>query len=111
LNSPVLLAHLFDAVRVVNAVNEGHKTISQEELNMLKRIFKTFVIDILGLTDETTASSNSQILDGLISMILKERIEAKSKKDFATSDRIRDELAKLGVIVKDKKDGFEWEIK
>ena len=44
-------------------------------------------------------------------MLLNFRLEAKTKKDFATSDRIRDELAKLGVIVKDKKDGFEWEIK
>jgi cysteinyl-tRNA synthetase len=111
LSSPVLIAHLFDAVRVVNAVNEGHKTISSDELETLKRVFKTFVIDILGLIDEANTSSNTQLLDGLITMILKERVEAKSKKDFAASDRIRDELAKLGVVVKDKKDGFDWEIK
>jgi Cysteinyl-tRNA synthetase len=109
LNSPILIAHLFDAVRVVNSIKDGLKTISEEELDTLKEIFKIFAIDILGLVPEDTTDIG--LADELIKMLLNFRLEAKTKKDFATSDRIRDELAKLGVIVKDKKDGFEWEIK
>lgn len=109
LNSPVLIAHLFDAVRVVNSVKDGSKTISEKELNILKEVFQTFAIDILGLQPEHTTEVG--LTDELIKMLLNIRLQAKANKDFATSDRIRDELAKLGVVVKDKKDGFEWEIK
>lgn len=109
LNSPVLIAHLFEAVRIVNSVKDGLKTISSEELDILKDIFKIFAIDILGLVPEDT--TEIALTDELIKMLLNIRLDAKSKKDFATSDHIRDELAKLGVVVKDKKDGFEWEIK
>jgi cysteinyl-tRNA synthetase len=111
LNSPILIAQIFEGVRIINSVAEGHKTISSEELSILKTIFQDFIIDILGLTNEAEASSSASIVDGLISMILQERLEAKMRKDFATSDRIRDELTKLGVVVKDRKDGFDWEIK
>jgi cysteinyl-tRNA synthetase len=109
LNTPVLLAQLFDGVRVINSVKEGHKTISPKELEILKDIFQTFVIEILGLVPENTVGAG--LTDDLIIMLLNLRLLAKTNKDFATSDRIRDELAKLGVVVKDKKDGFEWEIK
>jgi cysteinyl-tRNA synthetase len=109
LNTPILIAHLFEGVRVINSVSEGHKTISAEELETLKDIFETFV-GILGLKDEQESGGN-KITGNLIDMLLNIRMESKAKKDFATSDRIRDELAKLGVLVKDKKDGFDWEIK
>jgi cysteinyl-tRNA synthetase len=111
LNSPMLIANLFDGVRLINSVNEGHKTISSEDLTLLKEIFKTFAINILGLQDEAASGTNPKLIDGLVTMLLQMRQEAKLKKDFQVSDRIRDELTKFGVIVKDKKDGFEWEVK
>jgi cysteinyl-tRNA synthetase len=110
LNTPKLLANLFDGVRLINSVNDGGKTISEDELELLKEIFQTFVIDILGLKIEEKVLKND-LTDSLIQTLLNLRMDAKSKKDFATSDLIRDELAKMGVIVKDKKDGFDWEIK
>lgn len=111
LNSPIVIANLFEGVRWINAISDGSETISAGDLEMLKSLYQTFVFDILGLTTETSSEASNSMVGDLITMLLNLRIEAKSKKDFATSDRIRDELAKLGVVVKDKKDGFEWEIK
>jgi cysteinyl-tRNA synthetase len=111
LNSPVAIANLFDGVRWINSIAEGTETISVGDLETLKSLYQTFVFDILGLTNETSSDTNNQLVGGLIDMVLNLRTEAKSKKDFQTSDKIREELTKLGVVVKDKKDGYEWEIK
>lgn len=111
LNTAVLVAQLFDGVRLINSANEGHKTISVADLDILKSIFQTFAIDILGLSEEANTSSNQGLIDGTIKMLLQIRLEAKNNKDFATSDRIRNELTALGVVVKDRKDGFDWEVK
>lgn len=108
LNSPVLIANLFDGVRVINSVYEGHKTISQEELEDLREIYQTFVLDVLGLKDEDSTETDSNLIDGLVNMILQVRMDAKAKKDFATSDQIRNKLLELGIEVKDRKDGFDW---
>ncbi len=109
LNTPVVLAHLFDGVRMINLVNDGRETLSEADLDDLKELFRTFVFDILGLKEEE--SSGNDLLSGVVEMVLNMRQEAKARKDWATSDRIRDELLKLGVNVKDRKDGFDWEIK
>jgi cysteinyl-tRNA synthetase len=111
MNTAILIAQLFDGVRLINAVNEGHKTIGPNNLETLKTIFQTFAVDILGLSEEANASSNQGLIDGVLKMLLQIRLEAKNNKDFATSDRIRKELESLGVVVKDRKDGFDWEIK
>jgi cysteinyl-tRNA synthetase len=111
MNTAMLIAQLFDGVRLINAVSEGHKTIGPNDLETLKNIFQTFAVDILGLSEEANASSNQGIIDGVLKMLLQIRLEAKNNKDFATSDRIRKELESLGVVVKDRKDGFDWEIK
>lgn len=111
LNSPIALATLFDWVRVINSLSEGKETITQADLETLKSTFNTLVFDVLGLADEQLASSKHTNLTGnLIEMLLNMRLQAKASKDFATSDKIRDDMAKLGVTVKDKKDGFDWEI-
>jgi cysteinyl-tRNA synthetase len=108
LNSPILIAHLFDAVRFINSVKDGNETISQTDLDQLKEIFQVFLIDILGLLDESSSESDSQLIDGLVKMVLEMRIEAKNRKDFAASDQIRNQLQQMGIEVKDRKDGFEW---
>ena len=109
LNSPILIAHLFDITKVINSVNDKKETLTQADIDELKSIFDTFVFDILGLKDEQSGD-NTALLDGLISMILEVRQQAKSQKDWATSDRIRDDLQKLGVSIKDGKDGATWSL-
>jgi cysteinyl-tRNA synthetase len=111
LNSPVVIANLFEGVRWINSIAEGTETISLNDLELLKSIYQKFVFDVLGLTTEINSEVNNGLTGNLIDMLLNIRMEAKSKKDFATSDKIREDLTKLGVAVKDKKDGFEWEIK
>jgi cysteinyl-tRNA synthetase len=108
LNSPILIAHLFDGVRYINAVKDGHETISAGDLELLKEIFGTFVEKVLCLKDEASSESDSGLVDGLVNMILEMRMDAKARKDFAASDKIRNELTQLGIEVKDRKDGFDW---
>jgi cysteinyl-tRNA synthetase len=111
LNSPIAIAALFDWVRIINSIVEGNETITQSDLETLKSTFKTLTFDILGLLDEQNEGSKyAQLTGNLIEMLLAMRQQAKANKDFTTSDRIRDELNKLGVAVKDRKDGFDWEI-
>lgn len=111
LNSPIAVATLFDWVRIINSLVEGKEQISQADLDVLESTFNTLVFDVLGLIDEQNEGSRHAELTGkLIEMLLTMRLQAKTNKDFATSDRIRDELAKLGVTVRDRKDGFDWEI-
>lgn len=111
INTPVVIANLFDSVRWINSIAEGNESISASDLDLLKEVYQTFVFDILGLTGEISLQPNNKLVGDLISMVLTMRMDAKANKDFKASDRIRDELLKLGVVVKDKKEGFDWEIK
>jgi len=109
LNTPILIAHLFDMVRLVNLISEGREKITKADLTGLDQQFRQFVIDILGLCEGLDSSAGSQVLPKVMEMILNLRQEAKKNKDFALSDRIRDELTKAGITVKDRKDGTDWE--
>ena len=109
-NTPQLIAALFDATRVINLINDGKETISANDLDLLKTTFRTFTKDILGLYDETASSGNESLISGLMDTILTLRQEAKVKKDWATSDLIRDKLKSMGVQVKDTKDGATWSL-
>ncbi len=111
LNSALAIAVLFDWVRLINLLAEDKESITANNLVELKTFFRTIIFDVLGMADEqTTGSKQAELTAKLIEMLLSMRLEAKQRKDFATSDRIRDELSKLGVIVRDRKDGFDWEI-
>ncbi|MEA3444400.1 MAG: cysteine--tRNA ligase [Bacteroidota bacterium] len=110
LNSPVLISHLFDAVRQINSVADGKEKINDADLKHLKKLFHTFVFEVLGLRDEAKKESGNEKAGELIELLLNLRLEAKANKDWATGDKIRDRLKELGVSVKDKKDGFEWEM-
>ncbi|MCG8412432.1 MAG: cysteine--tRNA ligase [Bacteroidales bacterium] len=110
-NSPILISHLFEAVRIINSINDGAEKINQNDLDELKFIYKTFVFDVLGFKNENTSDSgNSDLTGELIDTILNLRLEAKKNKDFVTSDKIRDILTQKGIKIKDTKDGFEWEM-
>ena len=111
MNSPILISHLFDGIRYINSIKSGKEKISAEELEKLKALYKTFVIDLLGLKEENSSSNNEGLSDELMDVILKLRKNAKENKDFSTSDKIRDMLLELGVEVKDTKDGAEWKLR
>ena len=108
LNSPMVISELFDCVRTINQIYDGKQTISAADLAELRRVVDLFVFDILGLRDDL-AGDNSQMLSSVVDMILNIRMVAKNAKDWATSDKIRDGLAAIGIKVKDRKDGFDWE--
>ncbi len=103
LNTAITIAHLFEAVRIINSVNAGTETISANDLDVLKKTFNDFVFGILGLIRES--NDGGADTDNLMKFILSLRNDAKAKKDFATSDKIRDELAAYGFKIKDEKDG------
>lgn len=109
LNSPIVISVLFDAVRLINQIYDGQQTISATDLDELRRVMHLYVFDILGLRDDL-AGDNNRLLGQLIDTVLDIRMQAKSAKDWATSDRIRDSLTSLGVKVKDRKDGTDWEL-
>lgn len=109
LNSPVLLSYLFEGVKYINQVNDGTEKLNAEDLDSLKNLFHTFVFDILGLNAGSESGRDEKLTGELMDIIISLRQDARVKKDFATSDKIRDELKKAGVILKDRKDGVEWE--
>jgi cysteinyl-tRNA synthetase len=110
MNSPIVIAHLFDALKTINAIDAGTESIDETNLVILKEIYNTFLFDILGLKNDAQGSGNNEILKDVVDMVLNLRLQAKANKDYATSDYIRNELTKIGITVKDKKDGFEWEL-
>jgi cysteinyl-tRNA synthetase len=111
LNCPVLLGVLFDGVRIINALKEGKEQISASDLELLRTVMHTYVFDLLGLKQEEDQQSKSLVLlDKVVRLLLQQRQEAKIRKDYATSDNIRNQLTALGIIVKDTKDGAEWEL-
>jgi len=111
LNTPIVIAHLFDATRLINNVASGADTISEGDLQTLKRVFKTYCFDILGLREENASNAGREEAFGrVVDLLLEERQRAKSNKDWATADKIRDELTALGFEVKDGKNGSEWKL-
>ena len=104
-NSPVVIAELFEAVRIINIVHDGKAKISVVELGKLKQLMKDFVFDIFGLKDED--SSNTE-LNSVLDLVIDVRKSAKENKDYATSDKIRVGLHAMGILLKDSKDGTTW---
>ena len=110
LNSPVLLSHLFEGARIINSVKDGIEKISAGDLDKLKNLFETFLFLVLGFSDETREKGDEKLTGELIRTVLAIRQDAKERKDWATSDKIREELIKLGISIKDRKDGTDWEM-
>jgi cysteinyl-tRNA synthetase len=106
LNTPVVIATLFDGVRIINQAKDSKIQLSAQDISELQNIYNTFVFNILGLK-ESKAEKNKDF-EKLIELVLQIRFEAKQKKDFSTSDKIRNQLKEIGIIVKDTKDGYEW---
>jgi cysteinyl-tRNA synthetase len=112
LNTPIMFAQLFEGVKFINSVAAGTETLSLNDRNELKNLYHALVFDIAGLKPEESDKSIAGLKMGeLMEILLNLRVEAKLKKDFALADKIRDQLLQAGFVVKDKKDGFEWELK
>ncbi|MGB3063921.1 cysteine--tRNA ligase [Sphingobacterium thalpophilum] len=105
-NSPVLIAELFEVVRLINSIYDGKAKVSEEGLEKLKIFMKEFVEDILGLRNDQASGTDD--IDDVMNLVIKLRNEAKANKDFVTSDRIRDELSAIGIQLKDSKEGTLW---
>lgn len=112
-NTPVVIAHLFDACRIINQVNDGKATATQEDIDALKRVMDAFLVDILGVRTEMADGGDEQLkpFEEAVDLLLEIRANAKANKDWATSDRIRNRMAEIGFDVKDTKDGVEWSVK
>jgi len=104
-NSPVLIAELFEASRIINSVYDGKLKIDTENLELLKQLMNSFVLDILGLKDEQAAGDD---LPQVLNFIVNLRNEAKGSQDYATSDKIRNGLQQIGFQLKDTKEGTNW---
>ena len=104
-NSPVLIAELFEASRVINSVSDSKLKIDAQNLQMLKDLMNTFVINVLGLKNEQAANDD---LPQVLNLIVTLRNEAKSNHDYATSDKIRNGLKKIGFQLNDSKEGTNW---
>ena len=111
LNTPIVIAQLFEGARIINNVIAGNATISAEDLKELKETFHLFCFDIMGLKEEKGSSDSRENAYGkVVDMLLEQRMKAKANKDWATSDEIRNTLTALGFEIKDTKDGFEWRL-
>ena len=107
-NTPITLAHLFEGVRIINSINDGKESITESDKIELVKLMTSMVFDVLGLKIENAV--NTDKIDGLMNMILDVRTDAKSRKDFSTSDLIRDKLKEIGFEIKDGKEGTSYTI-
>ncbi|MDB5154439.1 MAG: cysteine--tRNA ligase [Mucilaginibacter sp.] len=104
-NSPVLIAELFEASRIINSVYDGKMKIDSPNLELLKQLMQQFILDVLGLKNEQAGNDD---LPKVLDMIVDLRNGAKINRDYATSDKIRDGLQQIGFQLKDGKDGTTW---
>jgi cysteinyl-tRNA synthetase len=103
-NTPILIAELFSAVKYINQIKDGKATITDSNLALLKDVMHQFVFDILGLKN-VISNKQDQKLGDTVELLIRMRNDARAQKDFALSDKIRDELLAIGIQLKDGKDG------
>jgi len=109
-NTPILIAQLFEAVKHINLIKEDQETISKEDKTLLANTLNAFVYDVLGIENQSMTKDDSNALSGVMELLIDIRNEARANKDFATSDKIRDELVALGIQLKDGKDGTTFSL-
>ena len=105
LNTPIAIAHLFEAVKLINAGG-----LSKADAAALRQLFDEVVGGVLGLKDEEAGASGKaeKALEGVMQLVLENRKKVREEKNWAESDRIRDLLASYGITVKDTKEGATW---
>ncbi|HBK29442.1 MAG TPA: cysteine--tRNA ligase [Parabacteroides sp.] len=112
LNTPIVISHLFDVARIVNQVKDGKETLNEADLKELQDVFHLFAFDLLGIKDEICGDVNNGLdaFGKAMDLLLSIRQQAKANKDWATSDKIRNELTAMGFVIKDTKEGAEWKL-
>lgn len=108
-NTPILIAHLFDAVRHIQALKAGNETISSEDLKFFSEEINAFTFDVLGLDKIQEEKQGDDSLNTVMELVLQMRQQARENKDWTTADAIRDKLAEANIVIKDGKDGATWE--
>jgi cysteinyl-tRNA synthetase len=109
-NSPILIAQLFEAVKYINILKDGAETITSADLDVFIKAMEAFVYDVLGLENAVAADVNTDKLEGTVNLLINMRNEARANKNFALSDQIRDQLAALGIQIKDGKEGTTFSL-
>ncbi|REE08539.1 cysteinyl-tRNA synthetase [Winogradskyella pacifica] len=104
-NTPILIASLFEAVKFINQVKDGSATVTPEDLALLKETIESFVFEVLGLVNISKESTGGNKLTGAVEILINLRKEARLNKDFALSDKIRDQLAEAGIQLNDSREG------
>ena len=107
-NTTILIAQLFEAVRVINLINDKKETLNATDLETFSTTVKSFTFDVLGLLSKKESGQNTDKLDSVLEMLIQMRNEARANKNWALSDEIRDKLAALGIQLKDGKEGTSF---
>lgn len=110
-NAPKAMSRLFELATKINALKGGQLSlgdVTEGVLERLKQAFNDFIFNIFGFKDESLSDNGSQALDGVMQLVIELRAQARSNKDFATSDKIRDSLKEAGIQLKDSKEGTSW---
>ena len=108
LNTPIMIAKLFDGVKVINSAKDGKTALSEAQVTRLQELYHGLIFDVLGLRTEERAQEDSSV-DDLMTLLISLRADAKANKDYTMSDKIRDELKSRGFNLKDGKEGTTWE--
>ncbi|MGB1031858.1 MAG: DALR domain-containing protein, partial [Flavobacteriales bacterium] len=107
-NTPILIASMFEAVKLINSVKDGKIEISEKDKPALLNLFNEFMGEVLGLQSEGKSEASNDLTNELMELVLLLRKEAKSNKDFSTADLIRDKLTSSKVEIKDTREGTTW---
>ena len=113
MNTPIVISHLFDASKFINSASAGEIKLSKEDIAKLRQLFDIFLIDLLGMNigGDADTGNAAKAYEGAVDLLMEIRKNAKSQKDWATSDLIRNKLSELGFDIKDTKTGVEWSVK
>ena len=109
-NTPILIAELFNAVKYINQIKDGTNSIDSESLITIRETMQAFVFDVLGLQEVSAVGSHDEKLSETIALLISLRNQARTQKNFALSDQIRDQLVEIGIHLKDGKDGTTFSL-
>ncbi len=107
-NTPVLIAQLFEAVRIINSAANNKEQLNADDIQLLKKIYQHFLVDVLGLQAELENDKSREALNGVMNYLISLRNDAKQRKDFPASDAIRNHLNSIGIQIKDNKESSTW---
>lgn len=107
-NTPILIAHLFEAAKYINLINDGKESLSSADLTDFSNTIHAFLFEVLGIKNTKDTQQNTDKTEGVIELLIQMRNEARANKNFALSDEIRDKLLSIGVQLKDGKDGTSF---